>query len=233
MDVIDFLKKKKETLTQGHFDVRDILSPGIRDYWSEVSQSVSGRISQRGQVISQQWHSFFGDNQKDNRVTKPVLAYSAPSPADELMQRLQADLGVETFVGEWLTIDQQRVNQFAGVTMDDQWIHTNPERSVVESPFKSTIAHGFLTMSLVPYLTCSVNEQATEYPDAKMVVNYGLDNVRFLFPVKVGCRIRARSKLIRVEAIRHGLEVVREVTIDIEGVRRPASIMETIARVYY
>ena len=119
------------------------------------------------------------------------------------------------------------------MTGDDQWIHTDPERAARESPFKSTIAHGFLTLSLLPRLTEAVDNTNNPYPDAKMVVNYGLNQVRFPYPVKAGTRVRARRKLINVTAMKKSIELVHETSIELENSKRFACVAETVLRLYF
>jgi acyl dehydratase len=105
--------------------------------------------------------------------------------------------GKVTFVGEWHSVEQECIDQFAEVTGDKQWIHTDPIRAAKELPFKATIAHGFLTLSLIPKLTNSVDLDSNPYPEPKMVINFGLNQVRFPYPVKAGTRVRAIIKLYR------------------------------------
>jgi len=147
--------------------------------------------------------------------------------------RLYADLGEETFVGEWFEVSQDCINQFAEVTGDNQWIHIDQERAKLESPFKTTIGQGFLTLALIPVLTNSIAPEQEMYPEAKMVVNYGLNKVAFPFPVKAGKRIRARSKVIGLTPMKRGLEIVRQVTVEIENSSRAACIAEPVIRLYF
>lgn len=147
--------------------------------------------------------------------------------------RLNEQLGEETFVGDWYTVEQSGIDNFAKVTGDQQWIHIDPERAKQQSPFKTTIAHGFLTLALIPLLTESVDPKKNIFPEAKMVVNYGLNRVIFPFPVKVGKRIRARARIIKLVPMKRGLEVVREITIEIENSTRSACIAETVLRLYF
>ncbi len=99
--------------------------------------------------------------------------------AKQLFNELNDTLGEVIHVGEWLTVEQSRIDNFADVTEDHQWIHTDPERAAAESPFKATIAHGFLTLSLLSVLTDSVDPENQKFPTAKMTVNVGLNQVRF------------------------------------------------------
>jgi len=153
--------------------------------------------------------------------------------ARELFLTLCAQLGQEVHVGEWLEISQERIDKFSDVTEDHQWIHNDIERAKNESPFKTTIAHGFLTLSLLPRLTESVNPENSLYKNAKMTVNYGLNQVRFPYPVKTGSVIRAHSRLIKVTPIKRGLEIEKEISIEIKNTRRPGCVAVSVVRVYF
>ena len=139
-------------------------------------------------------------------------------------------VGSELGVSDWLEIDQKRVNDFADVTGDHQWIHIDVERAKAESPYGAPIAHGFLTLSLIPVLS----KDNFRVQNAQLVINYGLNTVRFLSAVPVGSRIRVRSELADAVAkdpttvdltVRH--------TIEIDGVEKPAAVAEMIARVLF
>ncbi len=114
-----------------------------------------------------------------------------------------------------------------------QWIHTDPERAEQESPFKTTIAHGFLTLSLLPKLTDSVDPDSAMFPTAKMVVNIGLNQVRFPYPVKANNQVRAVSTLTKVTPIRKGLEIEREIKVEIDGVRRPGCVAVSVIQLHF
>lgn len=142
----------------------------------------------------------------------------------------QALLGTELGVSDWMTIDQQRVNDFAEVTGDRQWIHIDVERAKAESPYRTPIAHGFLTLSLIPALS----KDNFRFGNAKMAINYGLNKVRFLAAVPVGARIRVRSELADVTAVDAGtVNLTVRHTVEIEGVDKPAAVAEMIARVLF
>ena len=142
-------------------------------------------------------------------------------PADELMGRV----GEETGVSDWLGINQERINAFADATMDHQFIHVDPE-AAAQTPFGSTIAHGFLTLSL----TIPMMMETMVAPDRMvMVINYGTDKLRFIEPVKVDSRIRARTRLVDVTEKGPGRWLVKnEITVEIEDVDRPALIVEAL-----
>ncbi|MEZ4863499.1 MAG: MaoC family dehydratase [Caldilineaceae bacterium] len=150
-----------------------------------------------------------------------------------VLAELSAQVGAEVHVGEWLTVTQAMIDQFAAVTRDEQWIHVDPVRAQAESPYGATVAHGYLTLALIPFLTDSVNPAVNRYPGKRMGVNYGLNKVRFPQPVVVGSRIRARTTLLAIEEVENGLQVVNRVTVDIEGQTKPACVAETVSRVYF
>jgi len=154
--------------------------------------------------------------------------------ADSLIEFLEPKLGSEIHVGPWLTIDQQRIDQFAAVTGDLQWIHTDPQRAALESPFGTTIAHGFLTLSLLPYLTESNHPDYFQrnYPGMMYRVNYGLNRVRFPAPVPVGSKIRAHTVLQSAEKVGEAVQIVYLITVEIAGRDKPACVAEQIVRVY-
>ena len=140
---------------------------------------------------------------------------------------LEALAGQEIGVTEWVAIDQQRIDQFAHATGDHQWIHTDPVRAEA-GPFGAPIAHGFLTLSLLPMLF----EGAFAIDDVRMGLNYGLNRVRFVSPVRVGSRVRGRFKLLRFEPLEGGAQLTVEATIELEGSAKPACVAETVSRRY-
>lgn len=154
--------------------------------------------------------------------------------AEELIRRYQGLLGREIHVGPWLEIDQQRIDDFARVTGDQQWIHTDPQRAAAESPYGGTIAHGFLTLSLLPCLTESNHADffASNYPGMRLRVNYGLNRLRFPAPVICGASLRARTVVQAVEAVRDGVQITYLLTVEIAGQDKPACVAEQVVRVY-
>ena len=148
------------------------------------------------------------------------------------IDELKALIGQETCVSGWLEITQDRVNQFADVTEDHQWIHVDVERAKA-SPLGGPIAHGFLTLSLLPGLRQHGWEGVKMNLGAKMGINYGLNRVRFITPVHVGKRVRLRSKLLSVEEVQPNVyQMISENTVEIEGSERPAMVAESIGRTY-
>ncbi len=149
-----------------------------------------------------------------------------------VLAQLQAQVGQEIHVSSWVEVDQERIDRFAEATGDHQWIHVDVERARRESPYKAPIAHGFLTLSMLPMLTSDGTERP-RYPGVRLSVNYGLDRVRFPAPVKAGARIRARTKLKEVAEVSNALQLVREVTVEVEGSTKPACVAETVGRLYF
>jgi len=152
----------------------------------------------------------------------------------QLLDNLRPHLGKEIAVGDWLTIDQARIDAFAAATGDNQWVHTDPVRAANESPYGTTVAHGFLTLSLLPFLTGSNTPHYLQryFPGMRLRVNYGLNRLRFPAPVKCGDLVRARTTLKEATPLEKGLEVVYLFTVEIEGGSKPALIAEQVFRVY-
>jgi len=231
MNVVDFFKQKRDDLSLHPFELKDLLSPSLRDYWLELINKANN--SQLGVLIKD--HTLASNDD----IAVPAVPVAQPTPiimkpdAKQLFNELNDTLGEVIHVGEWLTVEQSRIDNFADVTEDHQWIHTDPERAAAESPFKATIAHGFLTLSLLSVLTDSVDPDNQKFPTAKMTVNVGLNQVRFPYPVKAGNRVRASTKIQSVTPIKRGLEIVQELTVEIEGVRRPGCVAESVIRLHF
>lgn len=144
------------------------------------------------------------------------------------LSELVALVGQEVAVSDWITVTQEQVNLFAEATGDQQWIHVDVERAKA-GPFGAPIAHGFLTLSLLPKFFAS----AMHIEHSRMGVNYGLNKVRFMTPVPVGSRLRARMKLQKSEPIDNdGVQMVWEVTVELEGHAKPACVAESVVRRY-
>jgi acyl dehydratase len=137
-------------------------------------------------------------------------------------------VGEEIAVSDWLEVTQARINQFADATGDHQWIHVDPVRAAAELPSKSTIAHGFLTLSLLSTLI----RESIRFTGLRMAINYGLNRVRFVSPVPSGSRIRALITLQAVDAVSDGVQVTWQVTIEREGSEKPAAVAEWLVRYY-
>ena len=136
--------------------------------------------------------------------------------------------GKEVGISDWLEVSQDRINQFAEATEDRQWIHIDRERAASESPFKTTIAHGFLTLSLLSVLAKS----AISVDGVRMGINYGLNRVRFVSPVPAGARIRGRFTLATLEEIKGGVQSTWNVTVEREGSDKPCCVAEWLVRYY-
>ena len=149
------------------------------------------------------------------------------------LAQIESQVGQETFVSEWLTIDQAQINAFAGATHDHQWIHVDRERAIAESPFGTPVAHGFLTLSLVPFLRGLVAEDKPIFDGVKNVINYGLNKVRFPAPVPVDSRLRGRFTLSSATQKGEAIELVEVFSAEVEGQERPACVAETIMRLYF
>jgi len=223
MNVIEFIRETTENLQQNNAEFIAKIEPKFRN-WSDL---LTDKIDN---TLNNPWISRFNPFEDSQSEEETVLQGLV---AEKVFKSLNKQLGTETFLGKWYTVDQDCINQFADVTGDHQWIHTDPDRARKESPFKSTIAHGFLTLALIPTLTESDNPDNNPFPEARIVVNYGLNQVRFPFPVKSGSRVRARTRLVGVIPMKRSIEVVNEVSIEVEKSRRPACVAETVMRLYF
>jgi acyl dehydratase len=145
----------------------------------------------------------------------------------EHLADLQSRVGEPLGTSDWIEIDQRRIDLFADATGDHQWIHVDPARAAA-GPFGTTIAHGFLTLSLLPEMFAG----AFAVADTRMGVNYGLNRVRFTAPVPVGSRLRGRFKLLAYEQIAGGAQLTVEVTIERDGADKPVCIAESLTRRY-
>ncbi len=144
------------------------------------------------------------------------------------LRDLESRVGQEVGVSPWLEVTQERIDTFAKAIEDFQWIHVDPARAK-SSPFGGTIAHGFLTLSLLSRLS----EMTFAYSDRRMGINYGLNRVRFTAPVPSGARVRARFTLARYEKLEGGVQVTWNTTVEIENSSKPALVAEWIGRHYY
>ena len=146
----------------------------------------------------------------------------------QTLSELASHVGQEVGTSDWITITQEQINLFAQATGDHQWIHVDPERAKA-GPFGAPIAHGFLTLSLLPLFFAST----FEVKQKGMGVNYGLNKVRFTSPVPVGSRLRARMTLLKAEPIdNNGLQLTWAVAVEREGAAKPVCVAESIARSY-
>jgi acyl dehydratase len=145
---------------------------------------------------------------------------------DEAVEAVGQELGVS----QWVSVDQERINAFADATGDQQWIHVDVERARAESPYRTTIAHGFLTLSLIPGLSKDIYR----VDNAKMGINYGLNKVRFLAPVPAGSRVRLRSDLLEARKVDDAtVDLIVRQTVELDGSDKPAAVAEVIARMVF
>ncbi|GAB2640285.1 MaoC family dehydratase [Vibrio panuliri] len=225
MKVADLFKHRSTHDSKHQSEFMQWMSPTVREYWGEFLNKANNR-----QLFT-----------RLRDLQQPAVNDEPPQPkpiemkpeAAVLYSELVEKIDTVIHTGDWINVSQERINQFGQVTEDMQWIHTNPERAENESPFKTTIAHGFLTLALLPKMTDSVDPDNTLFPTAKMVVNLGLNQVRFPYPVKAGNNIRAVSTLSKVTPIRKGLEIEREIKVEIEGVRRPAAVVVSVIQLHF
>lgn len=156
------------------------------------------------------------------------------SNAEDALALFEKAIGTPDGTGDWFTVDQARINAFADVTEDHQFIHVDPEKAAQLSPYGTTIAHGFLTLSLLVPLSSSIPQPLERAKGIVMGVNYGFDKVRFIAPVKVDSRIRATSTPSAVVLKNpNTLQVTRTVTVEIEGETKPALIAEWVTQLTY
>lgn len=153
-------------------------------------------------------------------------------PAIEItsLEELRALVGQEVALSDWLAVTQERINQFADATGDHQWIHLDVERAQQESPYGTTIAHGFLTLSLLSYL---MSQTVQLKLPLKMGINYGLNKVRFPAAVPAASRVRARAVLQNLEAIPGGQQLTWAITVEREGGDKPCCVAEWLVRYYF
>lgn len=141
---------------------------------------------------------------------------------------LRERAGEELFVSEWHEISQARIDKFAEATGDTQWIHVDTERARMESPYGTTIAHGYLTLSLI----AGFFQDTLSVKNRRRGLNYGLNRVRFLSPVPAGSRVRGRHRLLKYEDVEGGAQLTWQVTVELEGSEKPACAIEAINRMY-
>lgn len=147
---------------------------------------------------------------------------------DSVLADLKPKVGTIIHVSDWLTIDQARIDAFADATGDHQWIHTDAERAARESPYGTTIAHGYLVLSLYPQMRGRVKDGVPVFPGVKSSINYGLNKLRFPNAVRAGSRVRGRTELLGVKKIRGAIQTIERFAVEIEGEDKPACVAEAI-----
>lgn len=220
MSVVEYLKDRERLLRKqlGSVELKSRFEPSLRVLSERLSKTIN-------HTLNTPWLGKFALLLEREQQAEAVVTPEARAFYNKWCERI----GQETHLGDWLLIDQDRINQFAFVTEDDQWIHTDVARAAKESPFGTTIAHGFLTLAMLPKLTQSTNNP---YPEARMLVNYGMNTVRFPYPVKAGSKVRARTQLKQVEVSKRYVDLISEIKIEIENSKRLACVAETLLRVY-
>ena len=224
MNVFEFIREKTEGFQENATEFRAKLEPRFRHWSNTLNDKIIN-------TLNNPWITNL--NPFDKKIVISSEEVIKNKVAEKVYKELKEQLGQEIYVGEWEMIDQHCINQFAEVTGDTQWIHTDPDRARKESPFKSTIVHGFLTLSLIPKLTNTMSSTSIVYPEARMMVNYGLNQVRFPYPVKSGSKVRARVRLVGVTPINNSIELVNEISIEVENRKRFACVAETVFRLYF
>ena len=155
------------------------------------------------------------------------------SDIENALETLTARIGESNTASEWFEITQDRINDFADVTMDHQWIHIDPERAKA-GPFGTAIAHGQLTLSIMSFLPKPDNaESLPQLPGQKLTINYGFDKIRFPSPVPVGAKIRTTSTLKRVEIKGNMIETMNEVVVEVQGSEKPCVVAESLGRLVF
>ena len=152
--------------------------------------------------------------------------------AQKAYESMQSSIGSDPVAGDWFELTQERINGFADTTLDHQFIHIDPERAA-QTPFGGTVAHGFLTLSMLVHLSTTIPVDTPRFEGVLMGVNYGLNKVRFINPVPAGSRIRATSQTIDVVLKGNAIDMTRLMTVDIEGQEKPALIAEWIGRTVF
>lgn len=204
------LKEKRQQLPFANVELMERFEPQFREFRESINTSVSNSFAS-------QWISRL--NLLINEE-QSVLRFNATPEARLLYDKLQVHLGTEIHSSTWHQITQEQINLFAYTTGDRQWIHIDNERAQRDSPFRSTIAHGYLLLALLPVLRSGDSSQF--YPEARFVVNSGLKDLRFLTPVKPEQRIRSRTYLMDMTLYRRHIEVVEDVVVEIENSERTA-----------
>jgi len=146
------------------------------------------------------------------------------------LEALKAAVGQEAGVTDWYMVTQEMIDRFADATGDHQWIHIDRERAARESPFKTTVAHGFFTLSLLPML---LKQAVTVDVGAKLSVNYGFNRLRFVSPVPSNARIRVRVTPNAVKDVEGGVEIVWGIVVEVEGAAKPAVVADWLGRLYF
>lgn len=154
-------------------------------------------------------------------------------PLAEVLADLQSKVGEEIHVSDWLSVTQELIDTFANATGDHQWIHVDEKRCKAESPYGTTIAHGYFTLSLYPQLRGLVNAKEPLFPGMTNIINYGMNKLRFTNVVKSGSKIRAHCTIVAAEEVKNSIQLTEQYSVEIQGEERPACVAECIMRLYF
>jgi acyl dehydratase len=223
VDVFEFIKEKRADLKDNTDRYRVMIEPTFKALSQKLNSSISNTLNNPWMLNIPSI-----DRPAIFKKKEPISNENIKKAYDKIKKRI----GEEILVGQWENVDQDQINRFADLTGDNQWIHTDVEKAKLESPFRSTIAHGFLTLSLIPKLTENFDFESI-HPGLKMIVNCGLNQVRFPYPVKSGSKIRGRVKITNLIPKKNNIELVNEVSIEVEGRKRYGCVAETVLRLYY
>lgn len=194
---------------------------------AKQKQEISSNLSNRWNAVSEKIVTLRNDYKLDNLIALPVKTTPISDEAQRAYDKLCEHIGSEAKVGEWFEVTQAQIDQFATVTHDNQWIHVDQGRAVAESPYRSTIAHGFLILSLIPHLMPERDMAAILGEKPKMIINSGLENVEFIRPVKPGNKIRARQQYVSAQVFRRSIRLVNRVTLETSA-ERPVTCADVI-----
>lgn len=214
------LKEKSQQFPFSNAELMKRLEPQLREFRESINTTVSNSFAS---------HWFARLNLLLNEQEQVAKTRATPE-AVTLYNKLQASLGEEIHCSPWHKITQEMIDRFADSTGDQQWIHVDAERASLESPFRSTVAHGYLLLALLPVLRSCGGAQL--YPDARFIVNSGLKELQFLSPVKPQQRVRSRTYLIDLSLHRRHIEVVEDVVLEIENSERTAFTATTEIKLY-
>lgn len=229
MSVVDFIKEKNEKFQKNQNELMSKIEPQLRDFSEICIQKINNTKNSTKLFKNSAW--FIKLSQMYEGESTFDIETMSPS-AHALYEKVHGQIGEVIGVGDWFEVDQERINQFAEVTEDKQWIHVDLERAKKESPFRATVSHGLLTLALIPRLTGLVDIYTNLHPEARMVVNCGLNQVRFPSPAKSGSLIRATTIVKKVSPQKKSIEVVNEIQVEVKGGIHLVCIAEVVLRIY-
>lgn len=224
MDVFNYLKQKEREI----FGESVIFK--LRQDSSSFSEIISNSITNN---FNNHWFSRFNQTDEDSIHLIPGEELLACPKAKTFYNEWKDRIGNETYLGDWFLVDQECIDQFAEATGDQQWIHVDVGRARKESPFRTTIAHGYLILSLLPRISGTTNSENATYSGARLIVNSGLNKAEFLYPVKVNTRIRARISLKSLTPQKRSIILVNTIEIELEKPNRLVCLAETVIKLYF